>query len=374
MPLPPSKIPRDLRIRMYDAVMKEYFDKSKKLSISYLVSWLKQHFGKSVNDISRQTLYSLVHGWVKRGVSPYNEAKTPSIKWLKPSPELAYILGALLGDGNWRKRGTKTKISLRVKEYDFALAYARCYDVVEGKRNGEPTQPYYYKKMKVWVVDVTSITLYTLLKPFKIQKIKPFVESNINTIRAFLRGFFDAEGECSNRKSDRRVACSNKNYELIQYVMELLRKIGIESKLRWKKSKTSKGRSTYIWRLYIYGRYIKRYADLVGFVIKKKRDTLQEIINDERYQVRYFMEFLDEILQSKETIVEFLRKFFKYRGCRSKTDRFTRVQFKLAEDAEAISTMLRKIGIDHRIKKIPSNRFIITIATSDVEKLLQNTR
>ena len=109
-------------------------------------------------------------------------------------------------------------------------------------------------------------------------------------------------------------------------------------------------------------------------MIKKKRDTLQEIINDERYQVRYFMEFLDEILQSKETIVEFLRKFFKYRGCRSKTDRFTRVQFKLAEDAEAISTMLRKIGIDHRIKKIPSNRFIITIATSDVEKLLQNTR
>jgi len=135
--------------------------------------------------------------------------------------------------------------------------------------------------------------------------------------------------------------------------------------------KTPEGRQTYIWRLYIYGRHIKRYADLVGFTIKRKSNRLQEIINDERYQVRYFMEFLDEILQSEQTIIEFLRKFFKYRGCRSKTDRLTRVQSKYVEEVKAISTMLSRVGINHKITKTTRGRRSIIIATSDIDKLLQ---
>ena len=369
--MPPSKIPRELRIRMYEAVMKEYLNKSKELSISDLVSWLRQRFYKSASNIPRQNLYSLVHGWIKRGVSPYNETKTASIKRLRPSPELAYILGATLGDGTWRKRGTKAEILLRVRDYDFALAYARCYNVVEGKRNGEPVEPHFSDKSKFWIVSITSITLYNLLEPFKVLKIKKFVEANVNTISAFIRGFFDAEGTCSNRKHNRGLYCSNKNRRLMQYIKKLLRDIGIESKLSRRPKKTSKGRLTYIWILKIYGRNIKRYADLVGFEIKRKRDRLQEIINDERYQVRYFMEFLDEILQSEETIAEFLKKFFKYRGSQSKGERFIKTQFKNAEEAKAISAMLRRLGIDHRERKTSRNRTVIIINSIDIENLLQ---
>jgi len=369
--MPPSRIPRELRIRMHEAIMKEYLNKSKRLSISDLVSWLRQRFYKSASKISRQNLYSLVYGWIKRGVSPYNEAKTASIKRLRPRPELAYILGATLGDGTWRKRGTKTEILLRVRDYDFALAYARCYNVIEGKRNGEPVKPHFSDKSKFWIVSITSITLYNLLEPFKILKIKKFVEANVDTISAFIRGFFDAEGTCLNRKYNRGVYCSNKNRKLMRYIKKLLKGIGIESKLLRRSMKTSKGRLTHIWILKIHGKYIKRYADLVGFEIKRKRDILQEIINDEHYQVRYFTEFLDEIFQSQEKIAEFLKKFFKYRGSQGKGERFIRIQFKNAEEAKAISAMLRRLGIDHRERKTTRNRTVTVIESTGIEKLLQ---
>jgi hypothetical protein len=288
--------------------------------------------------------------------------KTPSLYSLLPSKELAYFIGATLGDGHLRKRD---KIILfRVKDYDFAYTYSKYYDIIEGRKDGRPTKPkpIQINGRKMWCVEIHSTTLYELIKEAKkIANIaRRFIEFNVETIRFFLRGFFDAEGGV---ELNRKVYCSNKNEELIKYIHRLLKKIGVDSHLKIKRT----SRQDKIAYINIYGKNIKKYADLVGFEIKRKQERLQLTISDERYQIRYFIEFLNWIFKSKEATQHFLKKFLKYRG---KKDYSTiRIEFGDIKKAKVLSSMLETINVKYKVRKRDSNRIEVSFKADELKDI-----
>jgi intein-encoded DNA endonuclease-like protein len=55
-----------------------------------------------------------------------------------PSPELAYVIGVIAGDGNLNVHGYNYEMLLSVTDYDFAEEFSRC--LCEDSRKIEPLQ------------------------------------------------------------------------------------------------------------------------------------------------------------------------------------------------------------------------------------------
>lgn len=124
------------------------------MSYSEIVDWIQEKHGVRLSKSS-------VSEWLRGVHSPYNGRYVPSIDLLKPSEELAYIIGVKLGDGYTKKSHDYVKIGLKVKDREFALEFARCLvNVLERL----PKEPGYDKPTKKYVVEVASKTLYDLLK------------------------------------------------------------------------------------------------------------------------------------------------------------------------------------------------------------------
>jgi len=87
---------------------------------------------------------SHVSCWVRGVCSPYNGITIPSVEFLRPSKELAYIIGVVAGDGYVRRRRRPRKsyhetfIGLNVKDREFAEEFARCLATVLKR---EPPKP-----------------------------------------------------------------------------------------------------------------------------------------------------------------------------------------------------------------------------------------
>lgn len=67
------------------------------------------------------------------------------------------------------------------------------------------------------VVEITSVTLYNLLKPLKIRKIKNMLKPMSKQLALFL-GASSTQREFCETGSTKRVCCSNKNLKLMRYV------------------------------------------------------------------------------------------------------------------------------------------------------------
>ncbi|MEM2280338.1 MAG: LAGLIDADG family homing endonuclease [Nitrososphaerota archaeon] len=142
---------------------------------------------------------STISYWVRGIHSPYNGTRIPSIGFLKPSKELAYIIGVVAGDGYVRRRQRPRKsyhkvfIGLKVKDREFAEEFARCLGTVLGREPPKPANP--RSSGGRFVVELRCQALYQLLrKPLDMEKLKAFIEDDIECKSAFLRGFFDSEG------------------------------------------------------------------------------------------------------------------------------------------------------------------------------------
>ena len=159
-------LPRETRVRLFDDV----FDLRRKgLTYSEIVDWAQKKHGVRLSK-------SHVSYWTRGIHSPYNGRYIPSIDLLRPSKELAYVIGAKLGDGYTTKRRRRVKsyndvrIGLEVKDREFADEFARCLAKVLGR---SPKNPRYRKSPKRYVVEVRSQTLYQLLKkPVDINRLR----------------------------------------------------------------------------------------------------------------------------------------------------------------------------------------------------------
>jgi len=204
---------------------------------------------------------------------------------VKPSRELATIIGTRAGDGYTYiiEKEHKYVVGLKCKDADYALEFARCLEVVTGSK------PYIGKqKDGLYVVEGYSKTLYELLKkPLDIKKLRYYIEYNVETMTCFLRAFFDSEGHVDNRRGEIRVL--NTDLKTLNYVKELLLELNIQvtgPHLNIKRGtpiyNRMKGKTYYrnkdVYYLYIQADSRGRFAELIGFTIKRKMERLMKAL------------------------------------------------------------------------------------------------
>jgi intein-encoded DNA endonuclease-like protein len=149
---------------------------------------------------------------------------------LEPSETLAYIIGAVLGDGYPKIKGRVRKgyrhtiIRFEAVDREFVEEVARCTAVV---LNRPPPKLKMRKGTRKYYIEVESKTLWELLKkPIDLERLSKYIEHCEKCMTAFLRGFFDAEG-CVSKSG--YILAFNTNYEVLTYVQGLLKRFGIES-------------------------------------------------------------------------------------------------------------------------------------------------
>jgi len=223
--------------------------------------------------------------WVRRIHNPYNGRRyIPTLDSLRPSEELAYVIGAVLGDGYvCQLRKYCYFVFLRVKDLEFAEEFAKCIAMVLGRDPPKPIP----KKDGTFAVQVCSKTLFELLKkPIKIDRIRQYIEHCIRCICAFLRGFFDSEGSIYENG---RIRVYNSDKSLLEYVKDLLHRLSIKAtgpRLQTKVGKPLRNPTTgktYSTRKNVYYLYIGAesrlmFYQLIGFTIKRKQQRLEEYL------------------------------------------------------------------------------------------------
>jgi intein-encoded DNA endonuclease-like protein len=265
--------PRELRIKMYNDVHKlrkqglSYTKIRKKIYRKYGV-WIP------LSTISR---------WLRGESSPYNGRRIPSLGLLKPSEDLANVIGVRLGDGYTSEKSHDYIIGLKAKDKEFVEDFGRRLGNVLGRK---PIRP--QKEAEKYVAEARSKTLYELLrKPVDLKRIKKYVEHCKKCTAAFLRGLFDSEGRVSKNGY---ITLYNTNYELLVYAQKLLRKrFGIESTGPW--PHVQKGTTIYnprtgkqykakndCYYIYIRAESLPKFYRYIGFTVRRKQKRLEEYL------------------------------------------------------------------------------------------------
>ena len=224
---------------------------------------------------------SVIGSWLRGEAHPLGRCNK-----IIEGPDLAYVIGAWLGDGRLAhiKSRHEFYVKLEVSDYDFAEEWG--YRLAKALGKSKPYEPKWSESKQRWIVKGSSILLYQLLKKAKNDPriVLPYL---IEHPAEACRGFFDAEGGvCSNRY---RIEAYNTDIRLIEMFKELLEIIGISANIREKpytdkEFKSSSGKvyqrnKDVCYVLLIYGKEnILRFAENVGFAIKRKRLELQKLI------------------------------------------------------------------------------------------------
>ncbi len=279
-------LPRELRIKLFEEVKRL---RKKRLS-----------YRRIVDELYRRHRVKLcianVSFWSRGLHSPYNGRYIPSIKLLKPSKELAYVIGVKLGDGYVIKSGRikrynnrvcdDVRIGLDVKDREFVEEFSRCLAKVLGST---PKRPRYRKSTKRYTVEFGSETLYQLLKkPVDLDRLKKYIEHCGNCMAAFLRGFFDSEGSVDKRGY---IYLFNTDLRLLAYVKHLLQRLGIET--TGPRLKTRRGTVIHdpmsgrkymankdVYVIGIRANNNLSFYEKIGFTIKRKQKRLEKYLED----------------------------------------------------------------------------------------------
>jgi intein-encoded DNA endonuclease-like protein len=269
-----KKIPsRELRIKMYNDVRKLG---KRGWSLTKIRNKLYRKYGVWISE-------STISNWLRGVCNPYNGRGIPSLELLKPSEDLANVIGVRLGDGYTYKQGDDDGIGLRAKDKEFVEDFGRRLGNVLGRG---PIRP--WKDTGAYVAIARSKTLHELLrKPIDLKRIKKYVEHCPKCTAAFLRGLFDSEA-CITKEGYIRL--SNTNYEVLVYAQKLLkRRFGIKSTGPWpehkkgrpmlsptngKQYKTNKD----CYYIYIRAESLPKFSRHIGFTIPRKQKRLEEYL------------------------------------------------------------------------------------------------
>ncbi|MEM5883042.1 MAG: LAGLIDADG family homing endonuclease [Candidatus Aenigmatarchaeota archaeon] len=221
----------------------------------------------------------------------------PNKNYKKLTPDKAYILGVLCGDGMLYKFLASYKnykffnyyLGLRVVDKEFAKEFVNkiknVYSVnatVSKIPAGIRKTPVGYLKCKQQVLvslrrkkiyeDLARYGKFTTYSWRVPQEIK---NGSRLIISSFLRGFFDSEGsvDISNGAVE---ACSF-NKEGLKDISFLLGKFGIFTKVK----RAKKDRNLFRIRFGFSG-YLKVFRDNINFTIKRKKEALDRIIKNKR--------------------------------------------------------------------------------------------
>jgi intein-encoded DNA endonuclease-like protein len=274
-------LPRELRINLYNDVVA-----LRRSGLTYrgIIGEVWRKYGVRLSK-------SHISYWIRGIHNPHNGRLIPSMELLEPSETLAYIIGAVLGDGypkikgRFRKGYRHTIIRFEAVDREFVEEVARCIAVV---LNRPPPKLKIRKGTTKYFIEVESKTLWELLKkPIDLERLRKYIEHCEKCMTAFLRGFFDAEG-CVSKSG--YILAFNTNYEVLTYVQGLLKRFGIEST----GPRVSRPAGSLIkidpitGKIYTtkkdcYCIYIRSYCNVnfynhIGFTILRKQERLQRYV------------------------------------------------------------------------------------------------
>jgi intein-encoded DNA endonuclease-like protein len=265
--------PRELRIKMYNDVHKL---RKRGLSYTKIREELHRKYGVWIDATT-------ISNWSRGVCTPYNGRRIPSLELLKPSEDLAYVIGVRLGDGYTYKSGGDCFIGLKAKDKEFVEKFGRCLGNVLGRR---PIRP--RKEAEKYAAVAVSRTLHELLKkPVDLKRIKSYVEHCPKCAAAFLRGLFDSEGHVHKAGY---IYLHNTDYDLLVYAQKLLWKyFGIESTGPWphKRKGTTMhdprtGKQYKInedcYYIYIRAESLPKFYRHIGFTIPRKQKRLEDYL------------------------------------------------------------------------------------------------
>lgn len=210
--------------------------------------------------------------------SHYGGNFTPKvIPNLHPSPELAYLLGATLGDGTvgYCRANRAWRITLRATDLEFVQEYARClthilgpeYSLMKKTRDNPRWKP-------IWRVDAQSRLFAKYLRQ-PLDAFRPLLQAYPEP---FLRGLFDSEGSAYKRTWEGRpywgIAFVNTQIDLIDLVDETLKGLDIlgHRYINYRKS-VPHLKKLYMWVCQTRDN-LRRFRDRVGFTISRKQEVL----------------------------------------------------------------------------------------------------
>jgi intein-encoded DNA endonuclease-like protein len=274
-------LPRELRINLYNDVVA-----LRRSGLTY-----KEIAGDVWRKYGVRLSKSHISYWIRGIHNPHNGRLIPSMELLEPSETLAYIIGAVLGDGypkikkRLRKGYRHTIIRFEAVDKEFVEEVARCIAVV---LNRPPPKLKIRKGTRKYFIEVESKTLWELLKkPIDLERLRKYIEHCEKCMAAFLRGFADAEGSVDKNG---HIIIYNTELRLLTYVQELLRRFGIES--TGPRIHTREGTlikidpitgKIYTTKKDCYCIRIRSYCTLdfyvhVGFTIVRKQERLQRCV------------------------------------------------------------------------------------------------
>jgi intein-encoded DNA endonuclease-like protein len=203
-------LPLDIRVRLRSRVLE-----LTKLSMSYQ---------QIQTEIFESTHIRLSKGSISEWVRGIHNPSGGKNKFRAvASPELAFVIGVIAGDGNLNVHGYNYEMLLSVTDHDFAEEFSRCLAKILGKPNLYKVR--WSEKRKRWIVQGSSIFLHRFLGGGW-QRLKRYVEHCYRCRASFLRALFDGEGAIDRN----RISIYNTDLRLLLYIRQLLSKFGIETR------------------------------------------------------------------------------------------------------------------------------------------------
>lgn len=262
--------------------------KTRTLEEYALVMTLRNKTKKGQITLSKLTGISkhTIHDWIYLGVKPKRLRKT---KFLpegakRLTPELAYVLGVLKGDGCLCKNKRHSLrgecfdyvLTLGVTDEDFAEYYKEqlekwsrfiAYAHIRPPR-GKGTKP-------VFTIRLRSKDIYEFLNGFDINKLK----LSSSTIKAmFLRGLYDSEGHVSKFRENKNglIHIGMADFKTVVLAKELLSLLNIHSGKLLERTLNTGTRFYYFHIGSLEG--LRKFRDNVGFSIRRKQERLNDLI------------------------------------------------------------------------------------------------
>lgn len=220
---------------------------------------------RSKKAIWRKASYLGIH----RNCKDIKQAEE-EIEKIKFNIHVAYILGALLGDGCLINKTHTIEINVTSKE--FAEEFKKHLESLVGEKYKLKPQIVIKKSNgKKWIsifyrVRCNKLIWFLYFKKL-IENPSIILNGSDDEKRYFLRGFMDAEGTAYSDA----IAVGNTNKELIDIVNKLFNQLGFKTSIIT--SKTSKGKPYYYIRINKIS-LIQKYAKEIGFSIPYKQNKI----------------------------------------------------------------------------------------------------
>jgi len=234
-------------------------------------------------NIERRDKSSAAKEGVKSGRIIIKKNKIP--KNLQLDEDLAYILGVLTGDGymDYCNQRRAYNIGLSAVDKEFVEEFRRTlFNFFKIKSSNEFRKSRREKWNAQYITRLCSkeacefINLIGQFKKYNWQVPSLIKNADIKIRCAFIKGFFDSEGEIDKRIG--RIGATSMNFDGLEEIKRMLEDIGIRNTIIKRKDIRPNTHQKYVLRIHDKNS-IRLFYSLIGFTIIRKQNILKEYLS-----------------------------------------------------------------------------------------------